>query len=153
MVEVKHGIYHGFAQGSRTSSFDYDLRRRSFLLQKRKDNGQWGYPGGSLELGDSFESCAKREVLEETGLHCQELIHYMNVSGESMHYTYPNGDEIYAAESIYLCHKYTGELCMQEDEVLELRFFDLDNLPENITQNNFPAIDRFRRENENLQRG
>ena len=42
---------------------------------------------------------------------------------------------------------------MQEDEVLELRFFDLNNLPENITQNNFPAIDRFRRENENLQRG
>ena len=79
------------------------------LLQKRKDNGQWGYPGGSLELGDSFESCAKREVLEETGLRCQELIHYMNVSGESMHYTYPNGDEIYAAESIYLCHKYTGK--------------------------------------------
>ncbi|MFR7658114.1 MAG: hypothetical protein ACLUZ1_12845 [Coprococcus sp.] len=28
--------------------------------------------------------------------------------------------------------------------------FDLDNLPENITQNNFPAIDRFRRENEKL---
>ena len=26
----------------------------------------------------------------------------------------------------------------------------MDNLPENITQNNFPAIDRFRRENEKL---
>ena len=26
------------------------------LLQKRKDNGQWGYPGGSLELGDSLKA-------------------------------------------------------------------------------------------------
>ena len=70
------------------------------LLQKRADNGLWGYPGGSMELGESFKDCARREVREETGLICGNLEHFMNVSGEEVHYVYPNGDEIYAAEEI-----------------------------------------------------
>ena len=72
--------------------------KRELLLQKRADNGLWGYPGGSMELGESFKDCARREVQEETGLICGNLEHFMNVSGEEVHYVYPNGDEIYAAE-------------------------------------------------------
>lgn len=75
--------------------------KRELLLQKRADNGLWGYPGGSMELGESFKDCARREVQEETGLICGKLEHFMNVSGEEVHYVYPNGDEIYAAEEIF----------------------------------------------------
>lgn len=60
-----------------------------------------GISRGSMELGDSFEDCARREVQEETGLICGNLEHFMNVSGEEVHYVYPNGDEIYAAEEIF----------------------------------------------------
>ncbi|OCK91493.1 uncharacterized protein K441DRAFT_729322 [Cenococcum geophilum 1.58] len=30
--------------------------------------GTWAFPGGHLEYGETFDVCAKREVLEETGL-------------------------------------------------------------------------------------
>ncbi|MBJ2065903.1 nucleotide triphosphate diphosphatase NUDT15 [Serratia odorifera] len=41
------------------------------LLGKRcgKHAPYWSIPGGHLDVGESFEQCAQREVLEETGLH------------------------------------------------------------------------------------
>ena len=43
------------------------------LLQKRTDNNKWGLPGGSLELGESFEEAAIREAYEEVGLKVKSL--------------------------------------------------------------------------------
>ncbi|CAM3718823.1 NUDIX domain-containing protein [Marinicrinis lubricantis] len=34
------------------------------LLQRRRDKGAWGFPGGAMELGESAEETAIREVLE-----------------------------------------------------------------------------------------
>ena len=35
------------------------------LLGKRTDNGYWGYSGGSLEIDEEVEDCARRELKEE----------------------------------------------------------------------------------------
>ena len=35
--------------------------------------GTWGLPGGHLEANESFEDCANREILEETGLQIRNL--------------------------------------------------------------------------------
>ena len=39
----------------------FDEQNR-LLLQHRKDNQQWGLIGGSMEIGESLEETAKREV-------------------------------------------------------------------------------------------
>jgi ADP-ribose pyrophosphatase YjhB (NUDIX family) len=51
--------------------------------------GTWALPGGSLDFGESFEECARRELLEETGLKAHN-IHFLwacnTVFDESTHY-------------------------------------------------------------------
>ncbi|MCF8069106.1 MAG: NUDIX domain-containing protein [Desulfobacterales bacterium] len=54
------------------------LKNKKVLLCKRKNThgeGTWCFPGGYLEYGESFEICAKREVLEETGLKIFNIRH------------------------------------------------------------------------------
>lgn len=40
-----------------------------FLLIKNKRSAHWGFPKGHLEMGEDTIDAAKREVLEETGIH------------------------------------------------------------------------------------
>jgi 8-oxo-dGTP diphosphatase len=47
------------------------LRDGKLLLGRRRGShgaGTWSAPGGRLEYGESIEDCARRELLEETGL-------------------------------------------------------------------------------------
>lgn len=43
---------------------------RRVLLVHRAHREDWTFPKGKLEAGESHESCALREVEEETGLRC-----------------------------------------------------------------------------------
>lgn len=113
------------------------------LLGRRTDNHQWGYSGGSIELGETVEECAKRELFEEMGLVAEELEFFMVNSGPETHYIYPNGDEVYNVEIIYLCRSYHGEPRRQESEVEELRFFSLEELPEEISPPIRPVMRRY----------
>ena len=103
------------------------------LLQQRRDNGLWGYAGGSVELDEEVEKAAMRELFEETGLFADELELFGVFSGKILHYTYPNGDEVSNIDVVYVCRDYCGELKRQEDEVVELKFFDYANLPEELS--------------------
>ncbi|KAF2805441.1 uncharacterized protein BDZ99DRAFT_395938 [Mytilinidion resinicola] len=47
-----------------------DSQGRVIMGQRQGSHGAgtWALPGGHFDYGESFDSCAKREVLEETGL-------------------------------------------------------------------------------------
>ncbi len=53
-----------------------------FGLRKSEHGlGTWCFPGGHLELGESWSECARREVLEETGFDIKEF-RYMGVTND-----------------------------------------------------------------------
>ena len=104
------------------------------LLQLRSDDHCWGYAGGSVELDEDVEAAAKRELYEETGLIANKLELFGIFSGKDMHYTYPNGDEVSNIDIVYICKNFSGTLRCQENEVEELKFFDRDEIPENISK-------------------
>ena len=104
------------------------------LLQLRSDNHCWGYAGGSVELDEPVEEAAKRELFEETGLIAEQLELFGVFSGKDMHYVYPNGDEVSNVDIVYVCRRYSGTLKCQEGEVDALKFFRIDEIPENISQ-------------------
>ena len=103
------------------------------LLIKRTDNGCWGYAGGSVELGEKVEDAACREVFEETGFIVDELELFSVFSGEDTRYTYPNGDEVHNIDIVYICRKFHGELKIDKTEAVDAGFFNINNIPENIS--------------------
>ena len=93
------------------------------LLGQRADNKSWGYSGGSVEIDEKIEDCARRELLEEMVLTAGNIEFFYVNSGPETHYIYPNGDEVSNVEIIYICHEYSGIPQCKDGEMLELRYF------------------------------
>lgn len=103
------------------------------LMMKRSDSGSWGVPGGAMELGETTEETARRELLEETGLEVDELTLFGVFSGKELYYRYPSGEEVYNVSIVYLTHDAYGTVKLFDGEHYDFQYFDLANLPENIS--------------------
>ena len=131
-------IIHG------AGSIIIENERGEILLGKRTDNHLWGYSGGGMEMGETVEECARRELREEMGIEADELELFMINSGPESHIVYPNGDEIYYLEVIFRCRKYHGEPRLQPEELEDLRFFPPEEIdPEMISPPIRPVFRKF----------
>lgn len=113
------------------------------LLQRRADNGLWGYPGGYMEMGETPEASAIREFYEETGYIANQLELYGVFAGEARHFTYPNGHEVYVTDIVYLCSDFTETDAGFDSEVLEIKWFDSDCLPETLMESTRDILHKF----------
>lgn len=113
------------------------------LLQHRSDNGCWGLPGGSMELGESFEETARRELLEETGLVAGKLELLYVQSGRDAFYIYPNGHQVYVASVVFTTTEFTGHIKVDQDESLEVEWFHTTDLPANLNPLDKPVLEFY----------
>ena len=98
------------------------------LLQLRTDTNDWSVPGGAMEIGETLEETASRELLEETGLK-SEMLQFLGVlSGKDMYYQYPNGNEVYNVIHVFQADSVTGSL-QADGEGQDLQYFPIEKLP------------------------
>jgi len=102
------------------------------LLQQRADGGQWGLPGGSVEIGETVTQAISREVREETGLEVQRgrLIGvYSDPAVQVLQY--PDGRVWHYVNLCFECTILGGTLATS-DETLAPDFFSPSELPSTL---------------------
>lgn len=105
------------------------IKNDKILLNLRSDTNTWGIPGGAIELGETLEETAARELKEETNLEAESFTLLNVFSGKNFYFKYPNNDELYSVVALYLANGVTGTLKITDGESFELKFFGKDELP------------------------
>lgn len=127
MAEMRKLVGHKTIMQCAASIICIDTDGR-VLLGMRSDNHKWGYSGGSLDIDEHVEDCAKRELFEEMGLIPDSLEYFCVNSGPEAHYIYPNGDEVSNFEIVFICRSWHGNMNPNDGEMEELRFFAADEI-------------------------
>jgi len=99
-----------------------------FLFGKRKGahgEGTWNAPGGHLEFNETWEECAKRETIEETGIKIKN-IRFVTATND----LFKKEDKHYI--TIYMLADYdSGKVKIMEPEKCEKwDWFSWEELPE-----------------------
>ncbi len=113
------------------------------LMQQRSDDGTWSYPGGRIEIDETVEDAARREVFEECGLRVGEMDLLGVFSGQELNHVYPNGNEVCGIDIVYVSHDYSGSLESWDGEAKAMGFYPIDALPEPISAMNAKQLDAY----------
>ncbi|MEK7493989.1 MAG: NUDIX hydrolase [Patescibacteria group bacterium] len=92
---------------------------RILLVQEAKEEilGKWSIPGGKVNEGEVFDAAVKREVKEETNLNVFDM-EEMSIIQEEPNHTVKH---IFKVKAV-------GEIKPQEGEILDIRWFSLDEI-------------------------
>ena len=138
--DIRKYVGHAPIMATAAMGIIYDEEKKMILLEQRSDNGMWCVPGGCLELGESLEEGLFREVKEETNL---DIINpqFFDVKA-NIHMIYPNQDEVYYTDIVYIITEYSGEL-KPDKESTRLEWVEVDELPDNILPTQIDYLIKF----------
>lgn len=107
--------------------FGYDPNKtlRVLLIKRRNEPYKdcWAFPGGFMEIDEDLETCARREVMEETGMALGEVFQFRSYSAVDRD---PRERVI---TIVHFAFEAPAEV-KGSDDAAEARWFDIDNLPE-----------------------
>lgn len=140
ILDLREHIGHDllFLNGITAVVFDRRDAPRRVLLGQRSDSGQWRLLGGILEPGEQPAPGTVREVLEETGVSVavDRLVSVITLPPTS----YPNGDRVQFLSCTFRAHHVSGEAHVADDESLAVGWYDLDQLPDDLPQQDRDVI-------------
>jgi ADP-ribose pyrophosphatase YjhB (NUDIX family) len=111
------------------------IQNNRVLLVRQTYIPGWFMPGGGLKRGETLEQAARREAREETGAELGE-VHLMGV--------YTSFKEMKTDHNIvFICTDFTmsGE---HDSEIAEVRFFELNELPEGLWPGHRRRLEEYR---------
>lgn len=109
------------------------VRDNKILLGNNKNfpEGLYSVLAGFVEYGETFEQCVKREVYEEVGIEIENIEYF-----GSKPWPFPNSMMI-----AYTAEYKSGEIKVDDDELVHAAWFDMENLPEIFLNKNSIASD------------
>ena len=116
------------------------IRDGRILLQRRSDNGKWGLIGGLLEMNETYEEAALREVREETGLEVR-LDSFLGIF-HNHHMVWNNGDAAHVISACFTASILSGEPRIDE-ESYELKFFSREEMPDLFAEDHLAALEAY----------
>lgn len=109
-----------------------------FIRRAENDDngGKWDLPGGKMELVDlqkkPKKECAKRELMEETGLEIKK--HHLKSVGELFH---PVKNKLFCLFKAAV--RQQPEIYLSEEHT-EYKWFDINTLPQNLNPSTYKLL-------------
>lgn len=131
LVKIKYHLQNTYVAKHIVVPCGLIIKDGKILMNKRNDphrpeyHDKWEFPGGKVELHETMHQNMVREIAEEVGYEVEILKMLQHITVESQ------VQKTYAYQVFlvpYVCRITGGELAPSDDEVLETRWFDLDDV-------------------------
>lgn len=100
-----------------------------FLIIRRADSGDWGLPGGSMEIGESLMDVVFREALEEASASLKDVTAFGISSNPNIEkHTYPNGDQVQNISLLAHGRLADDHFAPNDGEATEVKFAHYDEI-------------------------
>lgn len=106
------------------------IHQNKILMEYRSDSDYWALIGGGLDMNESLETCAIRELYEEAGIKIatSDLKFYKVYSDPSRIVKYPDGNILRSITTAFYTNINYPHSLKCSEESRELKYFTVDEI-------------------------